>query len=146
MESHDEERLMYKNLQYGNGSGDYNVKAVETALKRVEMAAAFLFAAPGPKMVWQFGELGYDISIDENGRTGEKPIRWDYNQGKRRALYQAFSRFIRFKTSNEIFRAADAEYILGNAIKIVNLTQGAQQVLVVGNFDVVAHEVQVPQL
>src|SRR5690606_37545009 len=32
MESHDEERLMYKNLQYVNGSGDYNVKAVETAL------------------------------------------------------------------------------------------------------------------
>jgi hypothetical protein len=26
MESHDEERLMYKNLQYGNSSGGYNVK------------------------------------------------------------------------------------------------------------------------
>jgi hypothetical protein len=24
---------------------------------------AFLLMIPGPKMLWQFGELGYDISI-----------------------------------------------------------------------------------
>ena len=34
MESHDEERLMYKNLQYGNSSGGYNVKTLSTALQR----------------------------------------------------------------------------------------------------------------
>jgi len=140
MESHDEERLLFKNLQYGNSSGSYNIKELETALKRVEMAAAFLLAAPGPKMIWQFGELGYDHSIEENGRTGEKPILWEYNTGKRRELYRAFSRIIHFKTSNEIFRVGQAEYSLGGAIKSISLTHGSQQVMVVGNFDVVPHE------
>ncbi|HWC54411.1 MAG TPA: alpha-amylase family glycosyl hydrolase, partial [Chitinophagaceae bacterium] len=43
MESHDEERMMYKNLQYGNSSGSYNIKDLNTALKRIEMCGAFLF-------------------------------------------------------------------------------------------------------
>ena len=64
MESHDEERLMYKNLQYGNFNGSYNIKNLNTALEREELAGAFYFTVPGPKMIWQFGELGYDISIE----------------------------------------------------------------------------------
>ena len=53
-------------------------KTLQTALKRMELDALFFFTVPGPKMIWQFGELGYDISIDQNGRTGEKPIKWEY--------------------------------------------------------------------
>src|SRR5690606_23061025 len=136
MESHDEERLMYKNLQYGNGAGSYNIKDVETALQRVEMAASFLLAASGPKMSLQFGELGYDVPIDENGRTGEKPIRWEYNTGKRRELYNVFSKLIRMKKANGIFRSGQAEYTLNGAIKTISLTHGSQHVVVVGNFDV----------
>ena len=76
MESHDEERIMYENLAYGNSSGDYDVTDLATALERTGAAAVFLISIPGPKMIWQFGELGYDVSIDENGRTGRKPIKW----------------------------------------------------------------------
>lgn len=140
MESHDEQRIMFKNLQYGNAKGNYNVKDLNTALKRVEMAAAFLFAAPGPKMLWQFGELGYDVSIDENGRTGEKPILWEYNTGNRRALYRAFGRFIGYKTKNTIFREGDATGDLAGAVKSIRLVQGSQEVWVVGNFDVEPRE------
>lgn len=146
MESHDEERIMYKNLQYGNSAGSYNIKDVSTALKRVELAAAFLFAAPGPKMIWQFGELGYEVPIDENGRTGEKPIRWNYNGGERRQLYGAFSRLIRFKTKNEIFRNGQHQFDVSGAIKYILLSQGSQQVVVVGNFDVVNRTANIPQL
>lgn len=145
MESHDEERIMFKNLEYGNGSGTYDIKELNTALKRVELAAAFLFAAPGPKMIWQFGELGYEVPIDENGRTGEKPIRWEYNKGARRALYGAFSRFIHFKTHNEIFRSGQAQFDVSGAVKYITLTHGSQEVLVVGNFDVVSHTADIPQ-
>ena len=67
MESHDEERLMFRNLAYGNSGGSYNIKSLNTALERMELAGAFFFTIPGPKMIWQFGELGYDFSIDENG-------------------------------------------------------------------------------
>ncbi|MBV8390096.1 MAG: alpha-amylase, partial [Mucilaginibacter sp.] len=77
-ESHDEERLMYKNENYGNASGGYDVKTIATGLKRQELVAAFLLSAPGPKMIWEFGERGYDISINYNGRLGDKPAHWEY--------------------------------------------------------------------
>ena len=56
MESHDEERMMYKNLQFGNHR-HYNTKDIYTALNRVEMCAAFFTMIPGPKMIWEFGSL-----------------------------------------------------------------------------------------
>ena len=109
-ESHDEERLNFKNISYGNASGNYVIKGnLATSLKREELIAAFLFAIPGPKMMWQFGELGYDISIDFNGRTGEKPIKWDYfNEPDRKALYDAYARFIRLKKNNSIFNSTSS--------------------------------------
>ncbi len=86
MESHDEERLQFKNVQYGNASGSYSTKNPATGLLRNEMAAAFFFTQPGARLIWQFGEVGYDYSInacgngtvDNNCRTSPKPIRWDY--------------------------------------------------------------------
>src|SRR6187549_1869579 len=87
MESHDEERMMYKNLQFGNAAGTYNTRDLATALKRMEMCASFFYLIPGPKMIWEFGELGYDYSINycsadgtinSNCRLEPKPIRWDY--------------------------------------------------------------------
>lgn len=143
MESHDEERIMFKNLEHGNSAGSYNVKDLNTALKRVELAAAFLFAAPGPKLIWQFGELGYEIPIDQNGRTGEKPILWNYNTGNRRALYNAFSQFIHFKTNNQIFRNGQSQYSLAGAVKFIRLTHAGQEVWVVGNFDVTSATVNI---
>jgi hypothetical protein len=63
-ESHDEERLMYKNLTFGNSAnGSHNAKDLNVALRRDGMATAFWAMMPGPKMIWQFGELGYDYSI-----------------------------------------------------------------------------------
>ncbi|PLX24004.1 MAG: alpha-amylase [Marinilabiliales bacterium] len=55
MESHDEERMMYKNLQYGNSAEGYDIKYLYTGLHRVELAANFFIPVPGPKMIWQFG-------------------------------------------------------------------------------------------
>lgn len=139
-ESHDEERLNFKNITYGNASGSYVIKGnLATSLKREELIAAFLFSIPGPKMVWQFGELGYDINIDFNGRTGEKPIKWDYySDPNRRALYDAYARFIRLKKNNSIFNSTNSTYNLAGGIKYIKLTEGANTLVVVGNFDVVS--------
>ena len=41
MESHDEERLMFKNLSFGNTFGSYSVKNLNTALERISLAASF---------------------------------------------------------------------------------------------------------
>lgn len=137
IESHDEERLNYKNINFGNASGGYTVKDLTTALKRQEMAAAFLFAIPGPKLIWQFGELGYDINIDFNGRTGDKPIKWDYyTDSRRKALYDAYAKFIKLKKNNSIFASPTYTYSTTGSVKYIKLTNGTNTVVVVGNFDV----------
>lgn len=144
-ESHDEERLMYKNLQYGNSSGSYNIKDTATALKREELAAAFLLTEPGPKMIWQFGELGYDYSINTCGdltvnnscRTDPKPIRWDYlQQTNRKKLYDVYSALIKLRSNplfvNDFISNTSTQDLTGS-FKWMTLTD----VVVVGNFDVV---------
>lgn len=138
MESHDEERLMFKNEQYGNASGSYNIKDIATGLKRQQMAAAFLFASPGPKMIWQFGEVGYDISIETNGRTGEKPLHWEYmSNPDRYALYNTYTKLIKLKQNNSVFATTNFQYNLSSAVKYIKLISNDASVVVVGNFDVV---------
>jgi hypothetical protein len=59
-------------------------------------------------MMWQFGELGYDISIEYNGRTGKKPVHWDYlNDANRKAIYDALSKIITWRTDHEDFYGQD---------------------------------------
>lgn len=63
-ESHDEERIMYKNLTYGsNVNSSHNVRTLPVALTRMSTLGATLIPIPGPKMLWHFGELGWDKSI-----------------------------------------------------------------------------------
>ena len=69
-ESHDEERMQYKAKTWGNG----NLQTNEAArLGRVAENVAFNVLLNGAHMLWQFEEIGYDYSIDYNGRTGNKP-------------------------------------------------------------------------
>ncbi|WP_324671155.1 alpha-amylase family glycosyl hydrolase [Hymenobacter sp. GOD-10R] len=147
MESHDEERLTFKNVAYGNSSGTYSVKDLNTALARDEMAAAFFFTVPGPKMVWQFGELGYDFSINrctdgtinDNCRTANKPIRWDYQQvPARKQLYDVYRSLIALRVNEPVFEAPTTyTQQLAGAGKTIHLAGPGLNVTVVGNFDVV---------
>ncbi|MDD4141443.1 MAG: alpha-amylase family glycosyl hydrolase [Bacteroidales bacterium] len=139
MESHDEERLMYKNLQYGNSNSGYDIKEIYTALTRNILAATFFFTIPGPKMIWQFGEIGYDYSIDYNGRTGEKPIRWDYyEKWRRQRLYNAYHALIKLRNENSIFSTDDYEISLSGYNKKIILHEDDNHVVIVGNFNVTA--------
>ncbi|KGL63873.1 alpha-amylase family glycosyl hydrolase [Polaribacter sp. Hel1_85] len=143
MESHDEERLMYKNLQFGNSSGSYNIKDLDTALDRIELAGAFYFTIPGPKMIWQFGELGYDYSIDFNGRVGNKPIKWDYFEDQnRKDVYNTWSKIIQLRLKYDIFETTDFSLDVANSngLKKIHLTNpsatGIQSIVIIGNFGV----------
>jgi len=86
MESHDEDRIAYECKTYGNTAGTYNIKSLPTGMRRIEMLENLFYTVPGPKMLWQFGEMGYDFpinycpdgTINPNCRTDPKPIRWDY--------------------------------------------------------------------
>jgi len=137
MESHDEERLMFKNQKYGNAAGDYEIGHLWTSLQRIEMAASFFFTIPGPKMIWQFGELGYDISIDSSGRVGKKPIKWEYySENDRFRLFQIFSALIKLRIENEVFETSNFIMSVGGAMKRINLTGTNMNVTIVGNFGV----------
>jgi len=137
-ESHDQERTMFDNETYGNSSGSYNVTNIPTALAREQAAAAFLISSPGPKMIWQFEELGYDISINQNGRTGDKPILWNYNTDvNRKALYNVYAKMIKMKIKNPVFASTNFTYTLFGPVKNVQLLDPTANVEIIGNFDVV---------
>lgn len=137
MESHDEERLMYKNINYGNSYGSYNIKNLSTAIQRIKLAAAFFFPIPGPKMIWQFGELGYDYSINYNSRVGDKPIRWDYYSDLRRYnLYQVFSALIKLKEKYPVFKNGTVMMSLADTLKRIVLIGSSMSVDIIGNFGV----------
>src|SRR5690606_24756708 len=136
MESHDEERLMYKNLQYGNSNPDYSVKNLQTALQRMKLAAAFFFTVPGPKMIWQFGELGYDVSIDFNGRLGNKPIRWNYfSDPARNKLYKTFAALTALK-QHDAFESNDFTLSASGWIKRLLIRHESMDVYIIGNFEI----------
>lgn len=138
MESHDEERLMFKNLEYGNSNGAYNVTEFYTALNRIELAANFFLTIPGPKMIWQFGELGYEVSIDYNGRVGEKPIRWDYfEKGARKRIYEVMAYLNKLKVEEPAFKTSDFSLNVNGALKSIHLNHTDMNVVILGNFDVV---------
>ena len=137
MESHDEERLMYKNLEYGNSSGDYDITKLKTAINRVKLAATFFIPVPGPKMIWQFGELGYDYSIDYNGRTGQKPVKWDYFEDKnRKSLYNLFKVLIHLRKNHDVFATDDFSMDVSSEMKRIVLKHSSSDVVIVGNFGV----------
>lgn len=137
MESHDEERLMFKNITFGNSSGSYDTKNLNIALNRMKLAGAFFFTIPGPKLLWQFGELGYDVSIDFNGRTGEKPVRWEYlNDGRRSNLYKVYQSLIKLKNDYEVFSTTNFTLDVSAYMKKINLYHSSMDAFIVGNFGV----------
>jgi 1,4-alpha-glucan branching enzyme len=154
MESHDEERMMYRNLTDGNFANQaHNIRDVNIALNRIEMCAAFLVGMPGPKMIWQFGELGYDYPINyciatglqsDDCRTGKKPIRWDYMQQiRRRRLYDIYTSLFKLRAHpwyKDVFIAngITLDRSLADAFKWMKLRSAtdSSQLVVIGNFDV----------
>lgn len=151
MESHDEERAGFKQLKYGNWDLKTNLSA---RMKRLGTNAAFCFTVPGSKMLWQFGELGYDFSINFNDRTGRKPIRWEYmDVAERYNLYTTYSKLINFRTQNPELFSSTAEFTWhiepqdwdwnnNNKGRFIKIKNEEKEVIIIGNFmntDVTAH-------
>ena len=141
MESHDEERLMYKNLQYGNSAEGYDIKYLYTALNRIELAANFFIPIPGPKMIWQFGELGYDYSIDYDCRVCNKPIRWDYFTSNRKRLYYVFKSLNELKKKYDVFSTTNYTITQTSKLKSLHLFDDEMNVVILGNFDVTSQDI-----
>jgi len=165
-ESHDEERLMYKNVQYGAVNGTYNVKTLNTALSRMSAIGAVSLLIPGPKMIWHFGELGWESSIftcnnnsvntDSDAVAGDckldtKPQpQWVNNwlgNSNRNKIYNDWAKMITLKKTEPVFSGTstipNANSLTVN-IKITNASLTSAQlkdVLILANFDVTAQNV-----
>ena len=165
-ESHDEERLMYKNLQYGNSLGNYNVKTLNTALSRMSALGAVSLLVPGPKMIWHFGELGWDKSIftctdgsvntSSDATSGDcklstKPQpQWTGNwlaDVNRKKIYDDWAKIITLKNIEPVF-SGDVVIVNENTvtpnIKITKSDLNSNQlkdVLIISNFGVEAKDV-----
>ena len=135
IETHDEERIAYDAIKYAQSWA----KPWDVLTKRLQAIYAFHFLTPYPKMMWQFGELGYDVSIEENGRTGRKPVRWNYyDDANRKALYDAMSKIISWRTDNEEYYGASEVKV--HTWKVNDADMGGKtlimdKVIVVANFN-----------
>lgn len=131
-ESHDEERLMYKNIQFGNSTNtSHNVTNLEIATKRMSALGAVSLTIPGPKMIWHFGELAMENSIytcnngtvnteadaiDGNCKLDTKPQpQWtngwltDVNRSQ---VYNDWSRINDLKVNEAVF---EGDYIINDS-------------------------------
>lgn len=137
-ESHDEERNFFKAKTFGSGT----VKTDSIyRISRVPLNIAFATLIPGPKMIWQFGEMGYDYSIDAlGGRTAEKPSAWSYlNLPHRKAAYDMSSKIITlrkmyptaFTQGNFALNIGSGDWANGRRIA---LTHTDLNMVVLGNF------------
>jgi hypothetical protein len=160
---------MYKNLQFGNSSGSYDVTDLNTALSRMPAIGAVSLTIPGPKMIWHFGELGMDNSIfmcsdgvtintDYDGNddgdcklTTKPQPQWDemwLNDPNRRQVYDDWSRLISLKINEPVFEGSysiDSPVSPSNLIPKIYIWDNAlpnlKNVVILANFDVTSQNV-----
>ncbi len=159
-ESHDEERIMYKNLLFGNSTNaSHDVKNLQVALARTEAMMPFLLLIPGPKMLWEFQELGYDKSIFmcENGtvptpygndqcKLAPKPPLWNYYaETGRRKIYDVVAGLNALrKLKPNTFLSTSISGNLGNTLqKVLIISHPDLSVVTFANFDVTLQNVTV---
>ncbi len=159
-ESHDEERIMYRNLQFGNSSnGSHDVKDLNTALSRMSAIGAVSLMVPGPKMIWHFADLGMENSIftcndgsvnDPDCKLDTKPQpQWDNNwlsDSNRNQIYNDWARMNLLKTSEDVFEGdysitsntlQPRIFVWDDALPSSQL----KNVVILANFDVTAQNV-----
>lgn len=158
---------MYNAKIAGNSTNaSHNVKTLNIALTRMSAIGAVSLLIPGPKMIWHFGELGWDSSIftcnnstlndDSTTIAGDcklhtKPQpQWTGNwleNAARRQVYNDWSKMITMKITETVFLGtvsmANTSSLYPN-IKITNANLAATQlrdVLIIANFNLTAQNV-----
>ncbi|WP_232758909.1 T9SS type A sorting domain-containing protein [Flavobacterium sp. ALD4] len=146
-----------------NTNPAHDVKTVDVALSRMSAIGAVSLLVPGPKMIYHFGELGWDTSIFScnNGtvntpndaipgdcKLDTKPQpQWTNNwlaNNNRNKIYTDWAKMISLKTTEAVFTGTatmNNSSSLSQTIKITNSALASTQlknVLVLANFDVTA--------
>ncbi len=145
VESHDEERTIFRSVNQGRADATHNTRDTSIALRRLEALLVKMLCIPGPKMLWQFNELGYPISIDQNGRLGRKPMGFPYMRDPRRErvrksvadLNEARKRYAVFAQMSSSISTADP-------MKSIVVRDASCDLVYLGNFDVASKTVTIP--
>ena len=137
MENHDEERIMAEALQWGNAAAGYNLKDTLTAVRHQEQAMVLFMGIPGPKMIWQFGEMGYDYSILFGGnRTANKPPRWDYLDNYQREHLTRVVSAMAILRKRDAFRLGAFSYDLSGTGKRMWISHSSLNLTIASNMGV----------
>ncbi|ROI07530.1 T9SS C-terminal target domain-containing protein [Kaistella haifensis] len=157
-ESHDEERIMYKNINFGASTAGYDTRDLNNALQRQKAYGAVFLTVPGPKMIWQFAELGFDKSIYtcEDGITvntesdaipgdcklSPKPTAFGLGydtDAARKSVYDTWAKMLELRLSNEVFNTKTFTVESGNLMPRIfiwnnNATSALKNVVILANF------------
>ena len=111
LESHDEQRLAYKQSMWGFGTV---MTDKSIALRRLGSTAAQMIMAPGAHMIWQFSELGdAQNAKDQTGGNNMDPkiVVWNYlDDADRVALHDTYMELFRLRTDNPELFAESADF------------------------------------
>lgn len=152
MESHDKQRMSYKQTAYAQEPLKSSLSA---RMKQLEVNTVFFLTLSGPKMIWQFGEVGYDYSINSNSagtvtgeegsdeyKTNPKPVKWDYYAvPERLALYNTYSKLMTLRNQHrglfsqnafKDWKVTEAYWAQGRTITLESVD--GNRLVVVGNF------------
>ncbi len=140
--SHDERRVGEHVITEGRSNANIDLKDTIVMFERVKMAAAFAYLYPGPKMIWQFDELGYDIDINFNGRTGRKPYVWGsegngyYDDPLRQYIYQTYKGIldVRNTITPQALASAITDHKESGTTRRLSYDTDDIDLVVVGNF------------
>ena len=129
MESHDEERVAWDMFKTFNEPLDYKL-----AIQRLKLNTAFFLTVPGPKMIWQFGEMGYDEELN-NDRLAIKPTHWEYLEvSEIQSLYNLYSSLSNLKTKSGLIDDQYFSWSSSQSIKYINIEHPDASIVVIGNF------------
>lgn len=110
LESHDEQRLAYKQKAYGVSE----VQQTKTAMQRLGSAAAQMLMMPGAHMIWQFSEMGCEESTksaDGSNNTDPKTVCWDLlNNPYRAGLMNNYSELSAIRNNNPELFSQEASF------------------------------------
>lgn len=140
VESHDEERVAYsqKSTNIANIKNNHAL-----AMNRLGGLAVQMLMTPGPKMIWQFGELGNDETTKDGGsnNTNPKKVRWnDLNDPDRAALHDTYSALCSLRSTytdlfgaNTSFTTNPSPITKNNSARTYMLYSGDKEVFAVVN-------------
>ena len=110
LESHDEQRLAYKQKQFGVTA----VKSTKTAMQRLGSAAAQMLMSPGAHMIWQFSEMGNEQNTknaDGGNNTDPKTVNWSMlDNPYRGGLAHCYAELAAIRNGNPQLFSQDASF------------------------------------